>query len=103
MHCLAGLDTLTAGSVFIGTVAPGSLGERELTRLRRDRIGFVFQPSTWSRPDCGREQHPPGPRRPPPRALLSRPDTVLADEPAVNLGSRAGAELLGFLRQAVDA
>ncbi len=43
MHCVAGLDTLTSGQVFIGDVELGTLSEKELTRLRRDRIGFVFQ------------------------------------------------------------
>jgi putative ABC transport system ATP-binding protein len=43
MHCLAGLDTLTAGQVFIGDTDLSSLGERELTLLRRDKVGFVFQ------------------------------------------------------------
>ena len=43
MHCAAGLDTLTAGSAHIGDTELGSLGDRKLTLLRRDRIGFVFQ------------------------------------------------------------
>jgi putative ABC transport system ATP-binding protein len=43
MHCAAGLDSLTSGSAFIGGTALSSLGDRELTVLRRDRIGFVFQ------------------------------------------------------------
>jgi putative ABC transport system ATP-binding protein len=43
MHCLAGLDDLTSGEVRIGDVDLGSLSDKELTRLRRDRIGFVFQ------------------------------------------------------------
>jgi putative ABC transport system ATP-binding protein len=43
MHCMAGLDSLTAGEVLIGDVPLGRLHERELTRLRRDRVGFVFQ------------------------------------------------------------
>jgi putative ABC transport system ATP-binding protein len=43
MHCLAGLDTLTAGKVFIGDVDLTTLSDRELTRLRRDKVGFVFQ------------------------------------------------------------
>jgi putative ABC transport system ATP-binding protein len=43
MHCLAGLDTLTSGSAFIGNTDLGTLPEAELTRLRRDHIGFVFQ------------------------------------------------------------
>jgi len=43
MHCLAGLDTITAGSIWIGEVNLTGLGERQLTHLRRDRIGFIFQ------------------------------------------------------------
>jgi putative ABC transport system ATP-binding protein len=43
MHCLAGLDTLTSGRVFIGELELGQLSERQLTQLRRDRIGFIFQ------------------------------------------------------------
>jgi putative ABC transport system ATP-binding protein len=43
MHCVAGLDTLTSGSVLIGDTNITTLRERELTQLRRDRIGFVFQ------------------------------------------------------------
>jgi putative ABC transport system ATP-binding protein len=43
MHCLAGLDTVTRGTVRIGAVEVSGLGDRALTRLRRDRIGFVFQ------------------------------------------------------------
>jgi putative ABC transport system ATP-binding protein len=43
MHCVAGLDTLTSGTVLIGDTDVGRLRDRELTRLRRDRIGFIFQ------------------------------------------------------------
>jgi putative ABC transport system ATP-binding protein len=43
MHCLAGLDTLTNGQVFIGATDLASLSDRERTILRRDRLGFVFQ------------------------------------------------------------
>ena len=43
MHCLAGLDTLTSGEVYIGDVALGDLSDRALTEMRRDRIGFIFQ------------------------------------------------------------
>jgi putative ABC transport system ATP-binding protein len=43
LHCLAGLDTLTSGQVFLGDTDLGSLDDNELTRLRRDRMGFVFQ------------------------------------------------------------
>jgi putative ABC transport system ATP-binding protein len=43
MHCLAGLDSLTAGSVSIGDVELAGLSDKKLTALRRDRIGFVFQ------------------------------------------------------------
>jgi putative ABC transport system ATP-binding protein len=43
MHCLAGLDTLTSGSVAIGGIELDGLDDRQLTDLRRDRIGFIFQ------------------------------------------------------------
>jgi putative ABC transport system ATP-binding protein len=43
MHCLAGLDSVTSGQVRIGGVELTTLGDKDLTRLRRDRIGFVFQ------------------------------------------------------------
>ncbi|MFF3852318.1 ABC transporter ATP-binding protein [Micromonospora sp. NPDC002575] len=43
MHCLAGLDRPTAGTVRIGDADVGGLDDRRLTLLRRDRIGFVFQ------------------------------------------------------------
>ncbi len=43
MHCLAALDGPSAGSVFVGDADLTRLGDRELTRIRRDRIGFVFQ------------------------------------------------------------
>lgn len=43
MHCSAGLDDLTSGTVHIGDVELGSLSERDLTLLRRDKVGFVFQ------------------------------------------------------------
>ena len=43
MHCLAGLDTLSSGSVRVGDTDLSALKERQLTTLRRDRIGFVFQ------------------------------------------------------------
>src|SRR5207248_5193453 len=43
MHCLAGLDDLSSGQVFLGDVDLGSLSDRELTLLRRERVGFVFQ------------------------------------------------------------
>src|SRR4051812_24497021 len=43
MHCMAGLDDLTSGQVFIGDVDLGSLSDKQLTLLRRRRVGFVFQ------------------------------------------------------------
>ncbi|GAA4817144.1 ABC transporter ATP-binding protein [Tomitella cavernea] len=43
MHCLAGLDSPTSGSVRVGETELRGLGDKELTALRRDRIGFVFQ------------------------------------------------------------
>lgn len=43
MHCAAGLDAPSGGEVFIGDVSLGTLKDKALTTLRRDRIGFVFQ------------------------------------------------------------
>jgi len=43
MHCVAGLDDLTSGTVHIGDVELSSLSDRDLTLLRRDKVGFVFQ------------------------------------------------------------
>ncbi|MGO1318170.1 MAG: ABC transporter ATP-binding protein [Cellulomonadaceae bacterium] len=43
MHLLAGLDTATSGQAFIGGTEITSLGDKELTELRRTRVGFVFQ------------------------------------------------------------
>jgi putative ABC transport system ATP-binding protein len=43
LHCLAGLDTVTSGRILLGDVDVASLDDKNLTRLRRDRVGFVFQ------------------------------------------------------------
>ncbi|MBX3314944.1 MAG: ABC transporter ATP-binding protein [Actinobacteria bacterium] len=140
MHCLAGLDTLTRGSVIVGGTELGSLSDRALTRLRRDRIGFVFQqfnliPTLTCRENielpvrlAGRRldrawfdtivgavglghrlDHRPAElsggqqqRVAVARALATKPDLMFADEPTGNLDSRTGAEILAFLRDAVD-
>jgi putative ABC transport system ATP-binding protein len=43
MHCLAGLDQITGGQVFIGDTDISKLSEKQLTLLRRDQVGFIFQ------------------------------------------------------------
>ncbi|MEU8539932.1 ABC transporter ATP-binding protein [Streptomyces sp. NPDC048717] len=43
MHCVAGLDSFSSGSVRIGDTELGSLKDKQLTQLRRDKIGFIFQ------------------------------------------------------------
>jgi putative ABC transport system ATP-binding protein len=43
MHCLAGLDTVSRGQVHVGDTQVTGLGDKALTRLRRDRVGFIFQ------------------------------------------------------------
>jgi putative ABC transport system ATP-binding protein len=139
LHCMAGLDTLTSGHVFIGDVDLTTLSERRLTLLRREKVGFVFQaynlvPTltaieniTLPLDIAGRKAEAPwldtivstvGLRdrlkhRPSElsggqqqrvaaaRALASRPEIVFADEPTGNLDSKAGAELLVFMRDAV--
>lgn len=140
MHCLAGLDDVSAGRVWLGDTEITGLKDRELTRLRRDRIGFMFQsfnliPTLTAaenitlpmdiagrRPDEAwldqvidtlglrdRLRHRPSQlsggqqqRVACARALASRPELIFADEPTGNLDSRAGLEVLGFLRVAVD-
>ena len=43
MHCIAGLDALTEGNVFIGDTELSQLNDKEITKLRREKIGFIFQ------------------------------------------------------------
>jgi putative ABC transport system ATP-binding protein len=140
LHCLAGLDRLTSGQIFLGDAELSALSEKQLTLIRRDKIGFVFQaynlvptlnvlenitlPMALARrkPDPAwldtvvttvrlkdRLNHRPSElsggqqqRVAVARALLSQPEIVFADEPTGNLDSRSGAEILTFMREAVD-
>ncbi len=43
MHCMAGLDSISSGAVYVGEVELSGLNDKQLTRLRRDKVGFVFQ------------------------------------------------------------
>lgn len=43
MHCMAGLDAATSGTAFIGSTDLSRLADKEMTTLRRDRLGFIFQ------------------------------------------------------------
>ena len=60
LHCLAGLDTLTSGAVFIGDTDLTTLNDKQLTLLRRDRIGLRL-PGLQPVADAHRrgEHHPP--------------------------------------------
>ena len=140
MHCIAGLDSLTSGRVFVGGTDLTQLNERELTTFRRDRVGFVFQafnlvptltahenitlPAQLAGRKVDREwldevvstvgladrtSHRPSQlsggqqqRVAVARALADRPDIIFADEPTGNLDSKTGAEILSFMRRAVD-
>jgi putative ABC transport system ATP-binding protein len=140
LHCIAGLDKLTSGQVFLGDLELSALNEKHLTEVRRDRIGFVFQaynliptlnaienitlPSALAgrHPDKAwldqviatvglhdRVSHRPSElsggqqqRVAVARALAGRPEIIFADEPTGNLDSRASAEILEFMRRAVQ-
>jgi putative ABC transport system ATP-binding protein len=140
MHCLAGLDDLTSGSVWIEGTNLTELGEKDLTKLRRDRVGFIFQafnliptlsafenivlPLSLAGRDVDRAwldevvsavrlgdrlSHRPSElsggqqqRVAVARALASKPAIIFADEPTGNLDSHSSAEILGFMRRAVD-
>src|SRR6476646_10099482 len=101
MHSLAGLDTLTSGSVWIGNTELARLSERKLTRLRRDRVGFVFQQFNLI-PTLTAEENIVLPMR----LAGRRPDRRWVDEivATVGLGARLGhrpSELSGGQQQRV--
>ena len=101
MHCLAGLDTLTAGHAFIGGTDLSKLSEKKLTELRRDRVGFVFQAFNLV-PTLTAEENILLPMK---LAGRSADATLVADVvDAVGLGSRLShrpAELSGGQQQRV--
>jgi putative ABC transport system ATP-binding protein len=140
MHILAGLDKPTSGTVQLDGVEITTLDDGELTKLRRDKLGFVFQffnllpvltaeenlvlplSIAGRKPDQqwvdqlvrtvgleDRRTHRPSElsggqqqRVAVARALVSKPAVVFADEPTGNLDSKASADVLALLRQAVD-
>jgi putative ABC transport system ATP-binding protein len=140
MHLLAGLDTPSSGTVSVAGKDITNMKDRELTRLRRKHIGFVFQ-SFNLLPTLSAEENIVLPlaiagKRPPadeintliarvgleerrdhrpaelsggqqqrvaiPRALITRPTVLFADEPTGNLDSESGAGILQLLRDAVE-
>ena len=140
MQCAAGLDNLTYGRTFIDDVETTALNPTDLTLMRREKLGFIFQafnlvpaltaeenilmPLTLAKREVDRAffdyvvqtvglgnrlSHKPSQlsggqqqRVAVARALVSRPSIVFGDEPTGNLDSRSSAEVLGFMRTAVD-
>jgi putative ABC transport system ATP-binding protein len=140
MHILAGLDKPTSGTVVLDGDEITGLDDGALTKLRRDKLGFVFQffnllpvltaeenlvlplSIAGRKPDSAwldqlvrtvgledRRTHRPAElsggqqqRVAVARALVSKPAVVFADEPTGNLDSKASADVLRLLRQAVD-
>jgi putative ABC transport system ATP-binding protein len=140
MHCIAGLDELSEGSAIIDGTDLSTLKDKELTELRREKIGFVFQsfnlvPTLTANENIrlplmlgnnkgdeawiqkvidtvhlqDRLTHRPSElsggqqqRVAVARALASQPRIIFADEPTGNLDSITGAEILTFMRKAVD-
>ncbi len=137
LQIMAGLDKPSSGQIFIGSDEVTAMNEAQLTRLRRFKIGFIFQTNnllptlsarenivlplviSGARPEedwldrivdavglGDRLTHKPSQlsqgqqqRVATARALITKPDVVLADEPTGNLDSKTSSELLEFLAQ----
>ena len=106
LHLLGGLDRPTDGSIEIDGVEIGALDEEERTRLRREKIGIVFQffnllPSLSACENvelplllAGLTKKEASARALDTRAVVTRPALLLADEPTGNLDSVTGMEVM---------
>ena len=121
MHCLAGLESATSGTITLDGQEITSMSQRRLTKLRRERIGFIFQsfnlvPSLTAgenitlpldiarrKVDSSRfDQVVDAVGLSDRLSHLGRPAVVFADEPTGNLDSRATQQVLKVLRSSVD-
>ena len=102
LHCMAGLDTPTSGSVFIAGQDLSGMKDKQLTAVRRDQLGFIFQ--SFNLLPTERLTHRPNElsggqqqRVAVARALIGRPKVIFADEPTGALDTASAANLLQTL------
>jgi putative ABC transport system ATP-binding protein len=107
LHCLAGLDRPTSGQIFLKEDDISTLNDKQLTKIRRDSFGFVFQAFNLI-PTLTAEENITLPasiagRKPDMDWVKQVVETVdIGDEPSGNLDSKSSKELLSFMKSVVE-